>query len=147
MAANMPPFCVQNPTKILQKLDSRGFKILIVFGFDFSSILAPFWEPSWSHVGRLFRAKTPQDAPRTATRRPKTPPRHPKTPQDAPRRPQDAPKAPETLPRRRFWKDLDPLDLDFGPSRLRFLTLYFRFGAVAGTQLCCALDILALIRL
>ena len=35
---------------------------------------------------------------------------------------------------------LDPPDLDFGPSRPRFLTLYFRFGAVAGTQLCCVLD-------
>ena len=133
-------FGFPNPFKSFKNPTPRAIKILIDFCFDFFSILAPFWGPSWSHVGHLFRAKTPQDAPRTATRRPKTPPRQPKTPQDAPRPPKDAPKAPKTLPRRRFWKDLDPLDLDFGPSRPRFLTLYFRFGAVAGTQLCCALN-------
>ena len=115
-----------------QKSIPRGIKKLIDFGIDFLSILAPFWEPSWSHVGHLFRAKTPQDAPRTATRRPKTPPRQPKTPQDAPRHPQDAPKAPKTLPRRRFWKDLDPLDLDFGPSRPRFFRFWEDFWKTFG---------------
>ena len=96
------------------KSEQKGIRISMDFCMDFLSILAPFWEPSWSHVGHLFRAKTPQDAPRTATRRPKTPPRHPKTPQDAPRHPQDAPKAPKTLPRRRFWKDFGDILEDFG---------------------------------
>ena len=114
-------FTLPNPPKSSKNPTPRAIKILIDFCFDFFSILAPFWGPSWSHVGHLFRAKTPQDAPRTATRRPKTPPRQPKTPQDGPRPPQDASKAPKTLPTRRFWKDLDPLDLDFGPSRPRFL--------------------------
>ena len=36
---------------------------------DFWTILAPFWEPSWSHVGHFFRP-----------RRPKMPPRRPKMP-------------------------------------------------------------------
>ena len=155
-------FALPNPPKSFKNPTPRGIQILIAVGFDFFSILAAFWGPSWSHVGHLFRARRPQDAPRTATRRPKTPPRQPKTPQDAPRPPQDAPKAPKTLPRRRFWKDLDPMDLDFGPSRPRFLDDFgkifgrlldlqclerlerfyffatFRFGAVAGSQLCCA---------
>ena len=107
-------FTLPNPPKSFKNPTPRAIKILIDFCFDFFSILAPFWGPSWSHVGHLFRAKTPQDAPRTATRRPKTPPRHPKTPQDAPRHPQDAPKAPKTLPRRRFWKDFEDILEDFG---------------------------------
>ena len=148
-------FTLPNPPKSFKNPTPRAIKILIDFCFDFFSILAPFWGPSWSHVGHLFRAKTPQDAPRTATRRPKTPPRQPKTPQDAPRPPKDAPKAPKTLPRRRFWKDFGDIFEDFGKSFGRFLgkiscptclrgRFYFfdtfRSSAVAGPQLCCALD-------
>ena len=107
----LPSVIHQNPSK---NPTPRAIKILIDFCFDFFLILAPFWGPSWNYVGHLFRAKTPQDASRTATRRPKTPPRHPKTPQDAPRHPQDAPKAPKTLPRRRFWKDFGDILEDLG---------------------------------
>ena len=80
-----------------QIFDRFWHLLLVDFGSQLGAKLATFSD--------LFRAKTPQDAPRTATRRPKTPPRHPKTPQDAPRRPQDASEAPKTLPRRRFWKN------------------------------------------
>ena len=145
-------FTFPNPPKSFKNPTPRAIKILIDFCFDFFSILAPFWGPSWSHVGHLFRAKTPQDAPRTATRRPKTPPRHPKTPQDAPRHPQDAPKTPKTLPRRRFWKDFGHIFEDFGEIFGRLLGKYvihryvihiyvihtYVIGAVAGSQLCCA---------
>ena len=148
-------FTLPNPPKSFKNPTPRAIKILIDFCFDFFSILAPFWGPSWSHVGHLFRAKTPQDAPRTATRRPKTHPRQPKTPQDAPRPPQDAPKAPKTLPRRRFWKDFGDIFEDFGKIFGRLLDLQclerrgrlyffdtFRFGAVAGSQLCCAVGLM-----
>ena len=96
---------------------------MIDFCFDFFSILAPFWGPSWSHVGHLFRAKTPQDASRTATGRPKTPPGRP---QDAPRRPQDTPRRPKTPPRRPQGAQNPPQTTileGFGPSGPRFWTL------------------------
>ena len=76
-------------TKILKNPILRGIQILIVFCFDFSSIWAPFWEPSWSHVGHQDSPKTHQDAARTRLGRPRRPPRHPKRSQDAPRRLQD----------------------------------------------------------
>ena len=109
-------FTFPNPPKSFKNPTPRGIKILIVFCFDFFSILAPFWDPSWSHVGHLFRAKTPQDAPRTATRRPKTPPKHPKTPQDAPRPSKTPPKRPKP-----------PLDHDFGMILQRFWKIFGRF--------------------
>ena len=31
---------------------------MIDFGIDFLPILAPFWEPSWSHVGHFFGQNT-----------------------------------------------------------------------------------------
>ena len=54
----------QNRSKIY--LVSRGINILIIFCFDFLSIWAPFWEPSWGHVGN-------QDNPNTTPGRPRTP--------------------------------------------------------------------------
>ena len=54
-----------NPPKSSQKLIPRGVWFLIDFSFEFLSILAPFWEPSWSHVGQLFRAKTAKEASKT----------------------------------------------------------------------------------
>ena len=45
---------------------------MIIFCFDFLSILAPFWGPSWGHVGD-------QDGPKTPPGRPRRPPgRRPK---------------------------------------------------------------------
>ena len=58
----MAPFCFPNPPKPIKNLTPRGIKNLIAFGFDFWSMLDPFWEPSWSHVGHLFRPKTAQEA-------------------------------------------------------------------------------------
>ena len=49
--------------------------ILNDLGFDFYSMLAPFWEPSWRHVGH-------QDAPGTRPGRPGRPTRQPKRSQD-----------------------------------------------------------------
>ena len=99
-------FTFPNPPKSFKNPTPRAIKILIDFCFDFFSILAPFWGPSWSHVGHLFRAKTPQDAPRTTS---KDAPRRPKTP---PRRPQGAQNPPQTTILegfwghfRRFWED------------------------------------------
>ena len=51
-------FTLPNPPKSSKNPTPRAIKILIDFCFDFFSILAPFWGPSWSHVGHLFRAKT-----------------------------------------------------------------------------------------
>ena len=60
---------IQHPPKCFQKSIPRGIKKLINFGIDFYLILAPFWEPSWSHVGHLSRPKTAQEASKTPLRR------------------------------------------------------------------------------
>ena len=91
----------QNPPKSVQKSIPRGIKKMIDFWIDFLAILAPFWEPSWSHVGHLFRAKTPPRRPKTPPGRPhdvprrlQDTPRRPKTPQDSPKTPPRRPKPP-----------------------------------------------------
>ena len=68
--ANLASFSFQNPLKSYKNQVPRSILKLIDFGFDFWSIWAPFWEPSWSHVAH-------QDAAKTPPRRPKTPPRRP----------------------------------------------------------------------
>ena len=87
------PTCLHFASKIRQKSLRnpilRGIKILIVFGFDFYSILVLFGGPSWGHVGRQDAPKTPQDAAGTRPGHPRRPPRQPKRPQEAPRRLQD----------------------------------------------------------
>ena len=70
LGANLAPFSFQNQSKSCKNRIPRGIQKLINFGFDFLSIWAPFWEPSWSHVAH-------QDAPKTFPRRPKTRPRRP----------------------------------------------------------------------
>ena len=50
-------FAFPNQPKSFKNPTPRAIKILIDFCFDFFSILAPFWEPSWSHVGHFFRSK------------------------------------------------------------------------------------------
>ena len=98
-------FTFPNPPKSFKNPTPRTIKILIDFCIDFFSIRAPFWAPSWSHVGHLVRAKTPQgrsqDAPRTVTRRPKTPQDTPKTP---PRRPKPSPDDDSGRILGTFWK-------------------------------------------
>ena len=93
LEANMPPFSFQNPQKSFKNPILRGIKILIVFCFDFQSILAPFWEPSWSHVAH-------QDAPKTLPRRAQDGSKIPRGPQEAPRLPQGASKMPPRSPKR-----------------------------------------------
>ena len=111
LEANMPPFCLQNPKKSFKNPILRGIKILIVFCFDFQSILAPFWEPSWNHVAHQDDPKRHQKNDRFLHRifldfgsilgaklEPCCPPRRP---QDAPGRRRDALKPPQDAPRRR----------------------------------------------
>ena len=50
-------FASQNPPKTFQKPTPRGTKILIDFCIVFLSFLAPFWDPSWGHVGHFFGQK------------------------------------------------------------------------------------------
>ena len=65
----LPHFGIQNPPKSFQKSTPRAIKKLINFGIDFYWVLAPFWGPSWSHVGQLSRPKTAQEASKTPPRR------------------------------------------------------------------------------
>ena len=111
---------------------------MVDFCIDFFSILAQFWEPSWSHVGHFFAQNTGgltegrgldgllalKTAPRRPQDRPKTPPGGLLEPLW---RPLDAPSAlrsPHDAPRSRFWSlqtsILEPVDLDFGASEPRF---------------------------
>ena len=114
----MAPSWLPKSSKILPKIDPKRHqnfdRFLLRFFIDFGSV----WEPSWSHVGGLFRAKTPPRRPKTrpgrpqdATRRPQDTPRRPKTPQDTP-------KAPKTIPRQRFgedfWEILEDFEKIFG---------------------------------
>ena len=39
---------------------------MIDFGIDFLPILAPFWEPSWGHVGAQGGPRGAQERPRAA---------------------------------------------------------------------------------
>ena len=48
-------FGTQNPPKSTQKSIPRGIKKMMHFCIDFWAILAPFWDPSWGHVGYFFR--------------------------------------------------------------------------------------------
>ena len=72
---------LKNPKKIWIL---RGIIKLIDFWTDLSSIFAPFWKPSWAHVGHLSRPKTAQEASKTPPRRSKmalkTIPRAPQDP-------------------------------------------------------------------
>ena len=63
---NMAWFLVQKSKKKRKMTIPRGIEKLIDFGIDFFSILAPFLEPTWNHVGHLFRFKTPHKASKTA---------------------------------------------------------------------------------
>ena len=127
----MPPFCLQNPEKSFKNPILRGIKILIVFCFDFESILAPFWKPSWSHVAHQDAPKTPQDAAETR-------PSRPRTPQDSAKTPQEAPREPKTPPRSifggfliDFWSIFDWFLMDFWLIFHWFLIAFFMyFGSI-----------------
>ena len=73
MPNELPKGKTQNLLKSLQKPNPKATKILIYLGFEFLSILVPFWEPSWSHVSQFFRAKTAQEASKTSQDASKTP--------------------------------------------------------------------------
>ena len=104
-------FAFPNPPKSFKNPTPRAIKILIDFCFDFLSILAPFWGPSWSHVGHLFRAKTPPGRPQDAPRRPQDTHRRPRTPQDAPKTP---PRRPKPSPDNDFGEVLKDFGKFFG---------------------------------
>ena len=84
-------FPSKNPPKSFKNPIPRGIQKLIDFCFDFWSIWAPFWEPSWSHVGHQDAPKTPQDAPKTPPGGPPDAPKTPRGSQEAPRRPPGGP--------------------------------------------------------
>ena len=87
--ANLASFSFPKSTNIPPKSVPRCMIFLIDFCIDVYSILAPFWGPSWGHVGRQDAPKTPQDAAGTRPGNPGKPPRRPKRPQEAPRGLQD----------------------------------------------------------
>ena len=113
----MAPFWLQKSTKIRKKPLPRGIKKLIDFCIDFPTIFGPFWEPTWSHVGDHFLAKTAQEAS--------------KTPQDAqPERDmQPAPCPPE--PRGAPELPAPPPDLDFKTILMRFRKI---FGSIPASS-------------
>ena len=98
----------KNRSTVHPKSIPRGIQKMIEILIDFLTILAPFWEPSWSHVGHFFRAKTPQDAFWGVFWPSWVPSRHPKMPQDAPR-------CPKTPPDLDFDQFLIDFSLIFGP--------------------------------
>ena len=88
-------FSFQNLAKSIQTSILRGIKKMIDFEMDFLTILAPFWDPNWGHVGFIFgqnQREIYQNRSKNRVqdgRRLGPPPRHPP---DAPRCLQDAPK-------------------------------------------------------
>ena len=50
-------FGSQNRPKSTKNPISKGIEKLIDFCIDFWSFLAPFWKPSWGHLGHFFRKK------------------------------------------------------------------------------------------
>ena len=99
--------------KSLQKTIPKGIDFLIDFSFEFLSILPPFWEPSWSHVGQVFRTKLAQEAS-------KSPHEASKAPQDASQDAlgnQNPPRPPPGLNFDRFlidfWSIFDRFLIDF----------------------------------
>ena len=126
------------------KIDQCWGPVLI----DFSFVLGP----SWSHVGHLSRPKT---LPRRLQDASKTVQDTSKDALDRPRRPKTPPHLPWSLPNLDFgrflidfWSIFDRISIAFwsivhwffiaSPSLCCLITCVL--GAVAGTQLCCALD-------
>ena len=89
-------FGSQNPAKSIPKSIPRGINKIIDFWINIGTILAPFWEPTWGHVGA-------QDGPRAAQEPPK---RHPRGVQEAPGTRLGArsrPRGAQTSSRPHFW--------------------------------------------
>ena len=63
-------FYIKNQSKIIQKSIPRGIQKMIKILMDFWTILAPFWEPSWIHVGHFSRPRRVQNGPRWLSTRP-----------------------------------------------------------------------------
>ena len=49
----------------------RGIKKMIDFRIGFLTILPPFWNATWSHVGHLLRLRTVQEISKTPQERPR----------------------------------------------------------------------------
>ena len=48
-----PHFATQNRPKSNKKPIQKIISFLIDFAIDFWTVLAPFWDPCWSHLGHL----------------------------------------------------------------------------------------------
>ena len=90
LAVNMPPFCIQNPIKILQKPDPKRHqnfdRFWLRFLFDFGSILGAKLGPCWP-------PRRPQDAPGRGRDEPGAPQEAAKTAQEASRGPKTPPRS------------------------------------------------------
>ena len=67
--ANLAQFSSPKSTK---KSTPRCIKFWIDFSTDFSSMLARFWRPTWSHVGHLFLPRAVQNGPQHPPKATKT---------------------------------------------------------------------------
>ena len=67
-----PHFPAQNPPKSTKKSIPRCIKFWLDFLTDFSSMLARFWRPTWSHVGHLFLPRAVQNGPQHPPKATKT---------------------------------------------------------------------------
>ena len=134
--ANLPPFSLQKSSKIASKTDLETHRFFDRFWhrffLRFGSILGPNLGPCWGHVGSENRPRAAQDA------------------FQAPIWLQNgAPDPSKWCPRPfildRFWCYflwfLEDLFTALFSSTWDHIDVDFRSSAVAGTQLCCALDI------
>ena len=139
-------FASKNPPKSLHKSILKGIDFLIDFRIDFYAVLAPTWTPLGPQVGAILALKIAQEPP-------KTPPRTHLGARTRPD-PQNGSKMEPPTPQKKasdppFWIDVGANFDDFlMRCSLRFLfnsgsilMPIYRSSAVAGTKLCCALDI------
>ena len=109
--ANLAPFSSPKSTKIQKKSIPRCIKFWIDFSTDFSSMLARFWRPTWSHVGHLFLPRAVQNGPQHPPKATKTA-KSLKNLENDPQKPIGYPSRP------RFWSQhgciWDHLGHDFG---------------------------------
>ena len=132
----MLPFSSQNPPKFHQKSISKGIQKIRDFRIDFYAVLAPTWSHLGPQVGAILALKFAQEPPRTplnthlgARTRP--------DPQNGSKMTPPTPK--NAAPDHQFW-------IDLGIILTYVCYLHYKNSseitpsAVAGTQLCCALD-------
>ena len=122
-------FPSQNPPKSTKKSIPRCIKFWIDFSTDFSSMLARFWRPTWSHVGHLFLPRAVQNGPQHPPKATKTA-KSLKNFENEPQKPMGYPSGP------RFWSQHGCIWALYSASLSLSLEARWR-----GSQLCCAVDI------